>query len=158
MRALAASAAALAAGAAFAAPAAAQVEPVAPQPGSACGSELADALTRTADRLTVLRCSGGSWQPLDDPYPHSDRWVSYGDGLTLHGEAQRNRELDSGDWLATPLEPGTRCAAAQTAIADTGSLGPPKVSTGEPGSPLAVEIAPLLFTVDLSGYCRWDRR
>ena len=31
--------------------------------------------------------------------------------LTVHGEAQPNREVDSGDWLATPQDSGTRCVA-----------------------------------------------
>ncbi|MCT7658754.1 hypothetical protein [Mycobacterium deserti] len=143
---------------AVAAPAVAHAEPVAPQPGARCPAVLVDALTRASDQSTVLRCGDTGWQVVDDPHPHSDRWFSYGPALVLHGEAQRNREADSGDWLATPQDSASRCTAVQTAIADTGSLGPPQTSAGEPGAPFAVEFLPLLFTVDLSGDCLWVRR
>jgi hypothetical protein len=141
--------------AAMATPAAASAQSPVPQANSTCPAEAAGALTRTTN--AVLHCQGSIWQVLDDPYPHSDRWFTYGPALTLHGEAQPNRELDSGDWLATPQDSSSRCSATQTAIADTGSLGPPQTSSGQTGRPLTVRLQPLLFTVDLSGPCLWQK-
>ena len=77
--------------------------------------------------------------------------------LTLHGEGQRNREIDSGDWIGFPQEPGSRCNAEQVAIAATGGLSPPQVSTGAPGQPLRLRLQPLLFTVELNGNCLWQK-
>lgn len=138
-------------------PSMAHAEPVVPQVNTPCADSLDAALTQLPDLTTVLVCKGGRWLIFDDPYPTSDRWLTYGPEATLHGEAQRNREIDSGEWVGFPQEPGGRCTAEQVAIADTGSLGQPQISTGEPGQPLALSLRPLLFTVELGGYCLWQR-
>jgi hypothetical protein len=31
------------------------------------------------------------------------------------------------------------------------------VSTGEPGQPLNLRLPPLLFTIELSGHCLWQK-
>jgi hypothetical protein len=138
-------------------PAAAHADPTVPQPNTPCAAELAGAYTRLPDLTTLLKCDAGQWRVYDDPYPHSDRWFTYGPTLTLHGEGKRNRELDSGDWTAQPLDAASRCTARHTAIAATGGQGPLEESTGEPGWPLRLRLPPLLFTVELSGYCLWHR-
>lgn len=142
-------------------PAVAHAEPVVPQPETPCPANLAGALTQLPDLMTFLECRGEPglghrWRVFDDPYPHRDRWFTYGPVLTLHGEGQRNREIDSGDWIAAPQDPGSRCNAAQVAIVSTG-LSAPQVSTGQPGQPLELSLQPLLFTIELSGYCLWQK-
>jgi len=139
------------------APAIAHAEPDAPQPDTPCAGNLDAALTQLPDLTTLVRCEAGAWRVFDDPYPRGDVWLTYGPEATLHGEAQRNREIDSGEWIGYPQDPGSRCVAEQVAIADTGSLGPPEASTGEPGQPLALHLKPLLFTVELGGHCLWQR-
>ena len=141
----------------FTASAVAHAEPVVPQPDTSCSADLDGALTQLPDLTTFLKCKGGRWRVFADPYPSSTRWLSYGPELTLHGEAQPNREIDSGDWIATAQNPGSQCQAEQVAIADTGSLGPPQMATGEPGQPLMLRLQPLLFTVELTGHCLWQK-
>jgi hypothetical protein len=137
-------------------------EPIAPQPDSACSSDVAGALTQSADRSTVLRCDGAStsgyrWHTDDDPYPHSDRWLSYGPAITLDGDGQRSREVDSGDWTGYPQSADVGCTATQHAIAAAGGAAPPDSTRGEPGQPLRVRLAPLLLSVEFGGYCLWQR-
>jgi hypothetical protein len=139
------------------APTLAHAQPVVPQPDTPCSGSLAGTLTQLPDLTTVLECKDGHWRLFLDPYPSSGRWLTYGPELTLHGEAQRNREIDSGDWIGVPQNPGSSCTAEQVAIADTGSLGPPEVSTGLPGEALAFTLHPLLFTVELGGHCLWEK-
>jgi hypothetical protein len=137
------------------APAVVHAEPLVPQPDTACSTDLAGALTQLQDLTTLLVCDG-RWRLSDDPYPNSGRWLTYGPTLTLHGEAQRNREIDSGDWTGYPQDPDGRCTAEQVALASEGP-GPPQGSTGEPGQPLRLRLQPLLFTVELSGFCLWQK-
>ena len=66
-------------------------------------------------------------------------------------EGVRNREIDSGDWIAHPQDSGSRCKAEQVAVIAAGTLGPPQVSTGEPGSRQKLRLLPLLFNLELSG-------
>ena len=100
---------------------------------------------------------GYQWKIFDSPYPNSDRWLTYGPTLTLHGEGQRNREINSGDWIAYPQDSGSRCTAEQLVVVSAGELGPPQVSTGEPGQPLEFRVLPLLFTIEMSGNCLWQK-
>ena len=139
-----------------------RAQPVTPQPDAVCSKDLSGALTQLPDRKTILQCrnqQGGEyrWQGLESPYPKSDRWLTYGPRLTLHGEGQPNREIDSGDWMAYPQALGDQCKADQRAVVRAGELSPPQVVTGEPGQPLKLRLLPLLFTVDLSGYCLWQK-
>ena len=68
------------------------------------------------------------------PYPNSDRWLTYGPTLTLHGEGQRNREIDSGDWIGSPQDPDGRCTAEQVAIATPGAWVRPSCRPASRGS------------------------
>ncbi len=135
----------------------ASAEPVVPQPDTPCAAEMAGALTKLPDYKTVLECRDNEWQIFDSPFPNSDRWLSYGPELTLSGEGVRNREIDSGDWIAHPQDSGSRCKAEQVAVIAAGTLGPPQVSTGEPGQPVKLRLLPLLFNLELSGNCLWQK-
>ncbi|HEX2213653.1 MAG TPA: hypothetical protein VHH12_09435 [Mycobacterium sp.] len=149
---------AVACGAVAGSPVVAGAQTVAPQPGTTCAANLAGALTQLPDLTTLLRCDDRRvWRVVDDPYPHSDRWFTYGPTLTLHGEGQRNREIDSGPWTGYPQDDGSRCRASSAAIADAGGLTPPQDRVGEPGQPLRLDLPPLLFTIELSGYCLWQQ-
>lgn len=151
-------AAAVACGVIAGTPAVAHAEIVAPQPDTPCPRDLAGTLTQLSDLTTLLRCDDGQvWRIVDDPYPHSDRWFTYGPTLTLHGEGQRNREIDSGEWTGYPQDDASRCSARPAAIAATGGVTPPQDLVGEPGLPLRLKLPPLLFTVKLSGHCLWQR-
>jgi len=144
----------------------ASAEPAAPQADTQCAENLGGALTQLLNYstyvTTYLECrnvAGGGfrWQVFDSPYPSSDRWVSYGPKLILHGEGQRNREIDSGDWIAYPQASGTQCSATQTAVVTGGTVTSPQVSTSEPGQPLKLQVLPLLFTIEMSGECLWQK-
>src|SRR5262245_16851006 len=72
-------------------PAVASAEPAVPQAGAPCSEVVAGALTQLPDFMTVLQCRKQRfgefrWQTFDSPYPNSDRWLTYGPQLTLHGE------------------------------------------------------------------------
>jgi hypothetical protein len=155
-----------AAGAPFATPAVASAEPGAPQANTECAPALDGALTQLLDYTTrvttYLHCGnqpgvGYRWQVFDSPYPNSDQWLSFGPKLVLHGEGQANREIDSGNWIGYPQDSGSRCAAQQQAVVRAGTVTAPLVSTGQPGQRLQLKILPLLFTIELSGYCLWQK-
>ncbi len=156
----------VAAGAPFATPVGASAEPATPQANTECAATHDGALTQLLDYTThvttYLQCRnqrgvGYRWQVFDSPYPTSDRWLSFGPKLILHGEGQRNREIDSGDWIGYPQDSGSWCAAQQQAVVSAGTVSTPLVSTGEPGQQLQLKILPLLFTIELSGYCLWQK-
>jgi hypothetical protein len=132
-------------------------EPIAPQPDAPCPESLGGALTELSDGTTVLQCRASRWHPFTDPYPASDRWLTYGPTLMLHGEGLRNPELKSGDWTAYPQDPGSTCRAEQAAVVSAGVVGAPQVSTSEPGQPLRFAVLPSLFSIKLSGMCLWQR-
>jgi hypothetical protein len=136
----------------------ATADPAAPQANTPCPAEVKDALTWPAGADAPLACDGSRWQPVTDPYPISDEWVSTGPVTTLHGQGRRNPMLESGQWTATPLTPETTCAATQFAVVSgTPTLAPPQSDRGEPGQPLRLEVVPRLFTVELTGDCLWRR-
>jgi hypothetical protein len=152
---------AAAAGPLAAAPLAAAA-PATPQAGAACTQAVGNALAQLPDLMTVLQCRDQGngeyrWQLFDSPFPHGDRWLTYGPVLTLHGEGQPNREIDSGAWVGYPQSPDSRCMAAQLDNTAAGDRTPPQVATGEPGKPLKLRIVPLLFTVELQGDCLWQK-
>lgn len=149
-------AAALLAAATLSAPAVAHAEPVAPQVDSACSSNIDGALTILPD-AGVLQCRNGRWASFTDPYPFGDRWLSYGPELRLHGQGMRNPEVLSGDWTAYPQDPDTRCRAEQAAVVDAGEIGAPQISEGEPGQPLRFAVLPVMFSIELSGHCLWQK-
>jgi hypothetical protein len=123
---------------------------------------VAGAMTQLPDLMTFLECRNlrdgeYRWQSPYSPYPKSDRWLTYGPQLTLHGEGQPNREIDSGDWVAYPQAADSRCEAAQLDNTAAGERTPPQVSAGEPGEPLTLRVLPMLFTVELQGHCLWQK-
>jgi hypothetical protein len=137
------------------APGVAVAQPAAPQPGTPCPPDADGALTKVA--TSVLQCVGGSWRPFTDVYPSSDRWLSYGPAVALHGQGMRNPEILSGPWTARPLTADATCRAEQAAVVSAGEVGPPQMSIGEPGRPLRFEVLPVVFSISLSGACVWER-
>jgi len=131
-------------------------DPVAPQSGSSCADNLADAVTQLPDR-SFLSCVRGSWTPFAGPYVSSDRWFSFGPAVTLHGQGLRNPEILSGRWIATPQDSGTTCSAEQAVVVSAGEVGPPQTSKGMPGQPLRFEVLPVVFSIELTGNCLWER-
>ncbi len=135
--------------------------PVVPQADAPCAASLAGALTRLPDGTTVLECrnepGGNRWKPFTDPYPTSDRWLSYGPVLELHGQGRRNPEIMSGRWIGYPQDSGSVCSAEQAAVVSAGVVGPPQTSTGEPGQPLQFEVLPVVFSIKLTGNCLWEK-
>ena len=146
-------------------------EPVAPRQDMPCQEDLSGALTQLPDQRTILQCQlqGGErrWRGFSSPSPKSDRWLTYGPAVTLHGEGRPNREVDSGEWIAFvshdkddgcwPQEPEGQCEARQRAVVAAGVLSPVQTSTSKPGQPLTFQMLPLLFTVELRGNCLWQR-
>ena len=141
----------------------AAADPVVPQPGTACASDFAGATTWAPDAKAPLVCAdrggaGAQWQPVATPYPVSDRWLTFGPEVKLHGEGLRNATIRSGDWRAVPLDPGSSCRAEQYAvIPGTPTVGPPRIDQGIAGQPLSFEVVPKLFSIQMSGYCSWTR-
>lgn len=131
----------------------------APQPGTPCATELSGVMTLLSDRHEYLMCQGepGSWAEVDLPFPPNDKWLSFGPGITLHGEGMRNPNLESGQWTGTPRDPATTCTANQLTIVRAGVLAPPQVSQGAPGQPLPLQVQPRLFSIELAGDCLWSR-
>lgn len=136
----------------------AAADPDTPRQDSPCGDDLAGYLTWPADATAPLSCDGSRWEPVVDPYPVSDAWVSLGPAMTLHGQGRRNPSLLSGQWTATPLTPESICSATQLAVVpNTPAVGPPQVDRGRAGQALAFEVVPTVATIEMSGDCRWQR-
>ena len=142
-------------------PAFASADPVVPQPGTACAANLVDAMTWLPDDNTPLQCvgqpAGNQWETVATPYPVSDRWVSYGPPMKLHGEGLRNAVIRSGEWTATPLTSDGQCGADQLAVIPGVGVGPSQISKGEPGQPLSLQVVPKLFSIEMSGSCLWQK-
>ncbi|AHC27413.1 MULTISPECIES: hypothetical protein [Mycobacteriaceae] len=136
-----------------AAPAAA--EP--PSPNTPCTPDLTGATTMQAGQLLPLVCTGGRWAAVTVPGDPSDRWVSFGPEMALHGEGLRNPNLASGTWTATPLEPQTSCGATQQSVVSAGVVGAPMTTTAPIGQPLTVVVMPRLFDIVMTGHCLWTR-
>lgn len=131
--------------------------PADPGQGAPCAAAVDGAMTWLPGQSAPLVCAGGQWQPVTSPYPSSDRWLSYGPTLTLHGGARQNPALEPGRWTATPLAADTRCRAEQVSVTYGRVDGPPRVDEGDPGQPLSLEVIPRLLTIDMSGDCLWQR-
>lgn len=130
-------------------------EPVSNAP---CTTDLDGALTWPADAKAPLACTDGSWEPVTDPYPISAKWASYGPAMTLHGQGRPNPNLLSGAWTATPLSSDSVCSATQSAvIPGSPTVGPPRVDRATAGQPLTFDVVPVLFTIEMSGDCLWQR-
>jgi hypothetical protein len=138
-------------------PAVASAEPVLPQPGTSCSSDLAGTMTWLPGDITPLDCLANQWQTVTDPQPPNDRWLSFGPTMTLHGQGMRNPNVTSGEWTATPQDSNSTCRAEQRAVVEAGVVDPPLVSESPEGQPLSFQVVPQLFSIDMSGYCLWTR-
>jgi hypothetical protein len=135
----------------------ASADPVMPQPGTPCSSDLSDVMTWLPDANSPLECLNNQWQAVTTPQPPNDRWLSLGPAMTLHGEGMRNPNVMSGGWTATPQDPDSSCRAEQRAVVDAGVVGPPRVAESPQGQPLSFQVVPQLFSIEMSGYCLWTR-
>jgi hypothetical protein len=132
-------------------------DPTDPRAGSPCTASVDGAMTWLPGDKAPLVCADGQWQTVTTPYPSSDRWLSHGPTLTLHGGARQNPALEPGRWTATPLSPDSRCRAEQVSVTYGRVDGPPRVDEGDPGRPLSLEVIERLLTIDMSGDCIWQR-
>ncbi len=136
-------------------------QPVPPAPDAPCSDTFAGAMARLADGKTNLVCSdqggGYQWSQHNYPYPLSDRWLTYGPVLTLHGQGMRNPEMLSGDWTGDPQDRNSVCNAEQVTVLGPGHVSPPETVTGEPGRTLEFNVSPTMFTIALSGNCLWQK-
>jgi hypothetical protein len=149
--------AATAATAALSSMAPARADAPAPQAGAPCPADLADVMTRLPNVGDFLVCqASGSWVPVLDPFDPAIRWLSYGSGITLHGQGFRNPNLRSGRWTAVALDPSTACGADQVTVIGPGELAPVVHSQGEIGRPLQLDVLPKLFTITMTGDCLWS--
>lgn len=104
-----------------------------------------------------MTCQDGKWVLDTTVYPSSDRWVSYGPALTVHGQGRRNPEFLAGSWIGTPQGEDVRCAAETVEVVRAGELGPPAPVSAEPAHRLELTVPTRLFTVTLTGFCLWQR-
>ena len=135
-----------------------------PQADASCTGDLDGALTAlpkpagdASNKQNLLQCSNGTWQPFLDPYPSSDRWLSTGPDLVLHGQGRRNPEVKAGVWTATPVTADAKCSAERVDVVAAGQTSAPETFSANPGQPLRIDVSDHLFTVKLSGYCLWQR-
>jgi hypothetical protein len=133
-------------------------DPVAPRADSSCAADLDGAMTWPTGAKAPLACTAGRWRSVTDPYPTSDRWFSYGPAMALHGQGRPNPNLLSGDWTATPLSPEASCAATQLAVMPgSPTVGAPRVDHGAAGQPLLLEVVPVLYSIEMTGDCLWQK-
>jgi hypothetical protein len=137
-------------------------EPAMPQEDTPCPSTFADVMTSLPDAKMPLVCAAQpngtfAWKTVTTPYPVSDRWLSYGPELKLHGEGLRDGRIKSGDWVATPQDADTACRAEQIAVVNAGVVGAPQIDAGAKGKPLAFRVVPQLFSIQMTGYCLWTK-
>jgi hypothetical protein len=143
-------------------PARAVADPAVPAPGAPCSSNLADAMTRLPDEKTYLMCLnqpdlGYQWKTVAPDYPISDRWLTYGPELKLHGEGIRNSSIRSGDWIAFPQDSASQCRAEKAAVVSAGVVGSPQFGEGTTGQPLSLRVLPNLFSITMTGYFLWEK-
>jgi hypothetical protein len=117
-------------------------------------------MTSVPDMKMPLVCAaqhdgGYRWNTVTSPNPVSDRWLSYGPEIKLHGEGLRDGRIKSGDWVATPQDANGRCRAEQIAVVDAGVVGPPQIAEAARGEPLSIRVIPRLFSIQMTGYCLW---
>jgi hypothetical protein len=136
-------------------PGVASAGPEAPQPNTPCSANFAEAMTWLPNDKMPLMCASNQWQAVTVPYPISDRWLTYGPEMKLHGEGLRNTNIRSGDWVATPQDSASRCRAEQLTVVDAGVVSSPQVAEGTAGQPLSLRVLPQLFSITMSGYCLW---
>jgi hypothetical protein len=135
----------------------ASADPVVPQTDAPCSADLSGVMTWPQGAKMPLVCASQQWQDVTTPQPPSDRWLSFGPPMLLHGEGMRNPSVKSGDWTATPQDPNAQCRAEQQAVAGPGVVGPTELTEGKAGQPLEFQMQPRLFSIQMSGYCLWTR-
>jgi hypothetical protein len=119
-------------------------------------------MTRLPDQKIILVCQQQAnedyqWGIVASDYPSSDRWLTYGPALTLHGEGTRNYNLRSGDWIALPQDPDSQCIEEQIAVVSAGVVSSPQVEAGATGQQLSFRVLPNLFSIMMKGYCLWRK-
>ncbi|WP_166905286.1 hypothetical protein [Mycobacterium sp. DL440] len=134
----------------------------APQPDASCTESLAGALTpadpgQLGNNRRLLMCDGVIWQAFGGPYPSSDRWLTTGPQLILHGQGRRNPEAAAGTWLAIPETAEARCSVEVVDVLGAGKTSEPETFSAGPGQSLTFEVSDHMFTAKLSGYCLWTR-
>ncbi|MBU9765647.1 hypothetical protein FR943_17575 [Mycobacterium sp. TNTM28] len=137
-------------------------ETAAPQPDSSCAEGIAGALSpadpaELGNDRRLLRCDGGAWQSFGGPYPSSDRWLTTGPELILHGQGRRNPEAKAGTWSGLPQTTQARCRAEVVDVLGAGKTSEPETFDGAPGQSLTFAVSDHMFTAKLSGYCLWQR-
>jgi hypothetical protein len=141
----------------FSVPAVASADPPVPQADTPCPANLSEFMTWPSGAKMPLVCQDGRWQTVTTPQPPSDRWLSYGPEMTLHGEGIRNPEVRSGKWTATPQDSASRCRAEQSVVVSPGVVSQPETAEAQAGQPLEFTVLPRLFDLQLSGFCLWQR-
>ncbi|OMC39855.1 hypothetical protein A5740_25865 [Mycobacterium sp. GA-1841] len=137
-------------------------ETTAPQPQTSCTESFSGALTpaepgQTGNDRRLLLCDGAVWQAFDGPYPSSDRWLTTGPPLILHGQGRRNPDAKAGTWLGMPQTAEARCRAEVVDVLGAGRTSEPETVSAEPGQSLTFAVSDHMFTTTLSGYCLWAR-
>jgi hypothetical protein len=143
-------------------PIAAYADPIVPQQDTPCSPSLGSVMTWLPEQKTYLIClqqqdQDYRWNIVTSDYPSSDRWLTYGPPITLHGGGTRNGNLASGDWIALPQDPDSQCVAEQVAVVGAGVVSSPQVDAGATGQQLSFRAPPNLFSITMKGYCLWQR-
>jgi len=138
--------------------------PATPQSGAACADAYDGALTALpmapgdhGNTRNLLQCSDGIWQRFLDPYPSSDRWLTTGPQLVLHGQGRRNPEIKAGAWTGTPQGGDAQCTAESVDVVGPGTTDQPRTDSADPGQSVTFDVSDHLFTVKLGGVCLWER-
>ncbi len=119
-------------------------ETTAPQPDAPCADHLAGALTPAdpeplGNNRRLLQCDDGTWQAFGGPYPSSDRWLTTGPELVVHGQGRRNPEAAAGTWTGTPQTTEAHCSAEVVdVVAAPVKTSGPMTSAADPGQPLTL--------------------
>lgn len=131
--------------------------PPVPQLGTPCPATSNGALA-AAPTGGLMECTGGRWIPSSDPAARSDRWLTYGPALQLAGPWQVNPQVAQGIWVAHPQDTSTQCSITQVVVVNPPDQTVTRLSTGDAGRELDVEILQRSVLATLSGNCLWDRQ
>ena len=95
-------------------------------------------MARLADGKATLVCTdqgeGFQWTVVSSPYPLSDRWLTYGPELQLHGPGMRNPEIVVGTLDGLPAGSGRGVQSRAGGGMGPGKVSPPESVTVEPGN------------------------
>jgi hypothetical protein len=128
-----------------------------PATDTSCTPALAGVMSKKPAADVVMLCKDRMWYPQPADAPPSDRWVSFGPTLTLHGEGLPDPNLVQGSWNAIPLGPWTRCRSVQQTGYAPGAISKPVADQGSPNTPMSFEVEANVVTIQFSGYCLWMR-